>query len=124
MVLLFRHKFIVIIRVIALNLHHIEIALVSANKGIIVLLDRRVFLRTLLNDSFFLLLLSFDAIRRATAYLSLSSEEQLMAETALTDRPLVLVNNLPDLRKNSQQAVIALTEHIERVIIGSNNRSS
>ena len=107
-----------------LNLHHIEVALVSADKGIVVFLDRRVFLRTFLDDFFFLLLLSCDALGSVTADFAFRSEEQLVAESALAYCPLVLVNELPDLRKDSQQAVITFTEHIECVIIGSDNSSA
>ena len=39
-----------------------------------------------------------------------------MAETSLADSPLVMMNELPDLCKYGQQAVVALMEHIECVI--------
>ena len=47
-----------------------------------------------------------------------------MAESALADNPLVMMNELPDLCKDGKQAIVAFTEHIECIIIGSNYRSS
>ena len=106
-------KFIIIIRVKTFDLHHIEIPLVSANKRIMVLLYRRVFLRTLLDDFFFLLFLCFNTFGGATADITFRSEEQLMAESALTYRPLVFMNKLPDLCKDGQQAVVSFANPLK-----------